>query len=85
MTWGYIAAAVIAAAVTVYTTYQSTQQSKRANSRALDQERLASQTGELTGDEAQGAARKRAYRSGVLFTSPTGIGSTPQTASAKLR
>ena len=42
-------------------------------------------TGELTEAEAQTAAKKRAFRSGVLFTSPTGLDSDPRTSSAKLR
>ena len=42
-------------------------------------------TGALTESEAQTAAKKRAFRSGVLFTSPTGLGSEPRTSSAKLR
>lgn len=42
-------------------------------------------TGALTEAEAQTAAKKRAYRSGVLFTSPTGLDDSPDTASAKLK
>jgi len=41
--------------------------------------------GALTEAEAQTAAKKRAFRSGVLFTSPTGLDSDPRTSSAKLR
>jgi hypothetical protein len=47
--------------------------------------RIASATGQLTEEEAQTAAKKRAYRSGVLFTSPTGLNSSADTASAKLK
>lgn len=47
--------------------------------------RIASATGQLTEEEAQTAAKKRAYRSGVLFTSPTGLNSSSDTASAKLK
>ena len=42
-------------------------------------------TGALSEAEAQTAAKKRAFRSGVLFTSPTGLDSDAATASAKLR
>jgi hypothetical protein len=41
--------------------------------------------GGLTEAEAQTAAKKRAFRSGVMFTSPTGLDSDPRTSSAKLR
>ncbi len=43
------------------------------------------ETGALTEGEAQSTAKKRAFRSGVLFTSPTGLDSDPRTSSAKLR
>ncbi len=46
---------------------------------------VSAATGALTEKEAQTAAKKRAFRSGVLFTSPTGLGSEPKTSSAKLR
>ena len=42
-------------------------------------------TGKLSETEAQTLAKKRAFRSGVLFTSPTGLNSVPSTSSAKLR
>ena len=42
-------------------------------------------TGELTEEEAQTAAKKRLYRSGILFTSPTGLEEVGKTSSAKLR
>jgi len=42
-------------------------------------------TGALTAAESQTAAKRRAFRSGVLFTSPTGLDSTGKVASAKLR
>ncbi len=47
--------------------------------------RVQTATGEVTEAEAQTAAKKRAFRSGVLFTSPTGLDSDPRTSSAKLR
>jgi len=43
------------------------------------------ETGALSEEEAQTQAKKRAFRSGVLFTSPTGLDSEPKTSSAKLR
>ena len=42
-------------------------------------------TGGLSELQAQTASKKRAFRSGVLFTSPTGLDSDPRTSSAKLR
>ena len=42
-------------------------------------------TGGLSELEAQTASKRRAFRSGVLFTSPTGLDSDPRTSSAKLR
>lgn len=42
-------------------------------------------TGALTAQQATTAAKKRAFRTGVLFTSPTGLDSTGKVASAKLR
>jgi len=47
--------------------------------------RVSAATGELTEAEAQTQAKKRLYRSGVLFTSPTGLDETGKTSSAKLR
>lgn len=47
--------------------------------------RVSSDTGALTEGEAQTAAKKRLFRSGVLFTSPTGLDSDTRTSSAKLR
>jgi len=46
---------------------------------------VSTNTGALTETEAQTAAKKRAFRSGVLFTSPTGLDNEPRTSSAKLR
>ena len=43
------------------------------------------ETGALTPEEAALKAKSRAYRSGVLFTSPTGLDSVGKTSSAKLR
>lgn len=45
----------------------------------------AEDTGKITSEEAQTAAKKRAFRSGVLFTSPVGLGEGTRTSSAKLR
>ena len=45
----------------------------------------ATGAGKISEAEAQTAAKKRAYRSGVLFTSPTGLDETGRTSSAKLR
>ncbi len=42
-------------------------------------------TGALSAAEAQTIAKKRAFRSGVLFTSPTGLDGPGRTSSAKLR
>ena len=42
-------------------------------------------TGKITEAEAQTAAKKRAFRSGVLYTSPTGLDTDTPTSSAKLR
>lgn len=39
----------------------------------------------LSASEAQTIAKKRAFRSGVLFTSPTGLDTPGRTSSAKLR
>lgn len=47
--------------------------------------RISEATGEITEAEAQTAAKKRAYRSGVLFTSPTGLNQESPTSSSKLR
>lgn len=45
----------------------------------------ATGTGKITEAEAQTAAKKRAFRSGVLYTSPTGLDTDTPTSSAKLR
>ena len=42
-------------------------------------------TGQLTEAQAQAQSKKRAFRSGILFTSPTGLSQSPNTASTKLR
>ena len=42
-------------------------------------------TGGLSEAEAQIASKRRAFRSGILFTSPTGLDSDPRTSSARLR
>lgn len=47
--------------------------------------RISPDTGALTQAEAQTAAKKRVFRSGVFFTSPTGLDSDARTSSAKLR
>ena len=58
--------------------------SKPGESPEIDN-RVSEATGALTEAEAQTASKKRAYRSGVLFTSPTGLNSDARTSSAKLR
>jgi len=45
----------------------------------------SSDTGQLTEAQAQAQSKKRAFRSGILFTSPTGLNQSPNTASTKLR
>ena len=45
----------------------------------------AAVAGRITEAEAKTAVKKRAFRSGVLFTSPTGLDSDSQVASAKLK
>lgn len=45
----------------------------------------ATGTGQLTAEEAYKAAKKRAYRAGILHTSPTGLDNQPKTSSAKLK
>jgi len=42
-------------------------------------------TGALSSSEARSKSQKRAYRSGILFTSPGGMENAPKTSSAKLR
>ncbi len=42
-------------------------------------------TGALSDDEISSAAKKRMFRSGVMFTSPTGLDNQPRTSSAKLK
>ncbi len=50
-----------------------------------DRVAAATNTGALTTEEATSAAKKRAYRSGILFTSPQGITGEPTGVSAKLK
>ena len=45
----------------------------------------ATGTGKLTAEEARTTAKKKAYRSGVINTSPTGLDSNPNTSTAKLK
>ena len=45
----------------------------------------AQETGKLTEDEAGVTAKKRLYRSGVMFTSPTGLGGQETLASGRLK
>lgn len=45
----------------------------------------ATGTGALTEAEAASAAKKRAYRSGILHTTPTGLDKNSDTSSVKLR
>jgi len=42
-------------------------------------------TGRLTGEEATKAAKKKAFRAGIIHTSPTGLEEKGKTSSAKLR
>lgn len=42
-------------------------------------------TGQLSEAEAQTQAKKRAFRSGVIFTTPAGLGEEARTTGAKLR
>ena len=94
MSWIWIGVAFVAAytGISAYSSYQSTQSSKRQNSMQLDDARREDQriaandaAGGLADDEAQSRAKKRAYRSGVMFTSPTGLENQGSTSSAKLR
>jgi len=45
----------------------------------------ATGTGALTKEEATSTAKKRAYRAGIISTSPTGLDTQPSTSSAKLK
>lgn len=66
--------------------FQAGQSSSVGESSVVDSRvSAATDTGQITEAEAKTAARKRAFRSGVLFTSPTGLDSDPVTSSAKLR
>ena len=57
-----------------------------SNDESVDSRIQAStDTGKISEEDAQAAAKKRLFRSGVLFTSPTGLDSDATTASAKLR
>ena len=92
MSWIWIGAIVVYGAISGYSAYQSTQSAKRQNSMQLDDARREDQriatenaAGGLADDEAQSRAKKRAYRSGVMFTSPTGLENQGSTSSAKLR
>ena len=94
MSWIFVGIAFVAAytGISAYSSYQSTQSSKRQNSMQLDDarredQRIATENAAagLADEEAQSAAKKRAYRSGVMFTSPTGLESQGNTSSAKLR
>jgi len=94
MSWMVVGIAFVAAyaGISAYSSYQSTQSAKRQNSMQLDDarredQRIATENAAagLADEEAQSAAKKRAYRSGVMFTSPTGLENQGQTSSAKLR
>ena len=52
---------------------------------ADDRVSAATGTGKLTAAEAKTAAKKKAYRAGVITTSPTGLDSNPNTSTAKLK
>lgn len=43
------------------------------------------ETGKITEEEAGVTAKKRLYRSGVMFTSPTGLGGQETLASGRLK
>lgn len=45
----------------------------------------ALETGKLTDAEARSSAKKKAYRAGIIHTTPTGLDSEPKTSSAKLK
>ena len=45
----------------------------------------ATGTGALTHAEAKNIARKKAYRAGVINTTPTGLDTPPNTSTAKLK
>ena len=45
----------------------------------------ATGTGALTKEEATSTAKKRAYRAGIISTSPTGLDTQPSTSSVKLK
>ena len=45
----------------------------------------ATGTGALTADESQKIAKKKAYRAGIINTSPGGLDSEPNTSTAKLK
>lgn len=70
-----------------YSAYKlGTSQAKGIGDIDITEPRVSSPgTGKLSETEAQTLAKKRAFRSGVLFTSPTGLNSVPSTSSAKLR
>ena len=94
MSWMVVGIAFVAAyaGISAYSSYQSTQSAKRRNSMQLDDQRREDQrlaadqaSAGLADEAAQTAAKKRAYRSGVMFTSPTGLENQGNTSSAKLR
>lgn len=51
----------------------------------VDERLKPTDTGQISEDEAQSIAKKRAFRKGIIFTSPTGLDQQPSTSSAKLR
>lgn len=78
-----VGATAVAAGVG-YAAYSAGQSGASKGASSVDS-RVSTATGALSEDEAQSAAKKRLFRSGVLFTSPTGLDSNPKTSSAKLR
>jgi len=57
--------------------------SKRASADARIE--AATGTGALTADESQTIAKKKAYRAGIINTSPGGLDSEPNTSTQKLK
>jgi len=72
---GLVTALITTAATVGTSLYQGGQQAKSAKSARGDAQNLAKQQalGNLSKDEAQASASKRAFRKGVFLTSPTGI------------
>lgn len=82
---GVAATAVVGAGAVAYGESKGAAAASRVPSFSGIDTRIAQDVGEVTEAEAQTVAKKRAYRSGVLFTSPVGLDSDARTSSAKLR